>query len=1156
MKRKIFSKLLMVALVIAAVGSFVSCKDYDDDINNLQKQIDAKAALSELTALQSTLDSKIAAAQSAATAAQAKADAAATKTSVDELKKALETAIADAKKAGTDAGTQAGTAIAAANKAQETADGAAAAAKKADEDAKAALADALKTIEETYQTKAAAAEAAEALAAVKATADAAFTKAEAEELKAELDGLKESLESSIDEKIAAAIAELDNATASVEAIWKAVTSVEVYTQNAAAADEFARYDARLDFRHATIAQDATFGDEETWNAVPEADQIKFLKDDSVKFNNELLIRVNPANASFTKDQIRIENSKGEALNPTYITIGDPVRFDDLLTRAGEVKNTLWRIPVALNKGVTDADLKKVLRSGDRDVVFAVAINMTDDIDAERYVYSSFEVRAEFGDYLPTNTFDFKVNGDLATTLKNRWDAVNEVVIAEDGAKSSKNPELTWAADNDDHPTPAYSLVSTPAKNKNFVTDEDGRYNLTKYAEVEVGDEIVITAMNTLIANDHRIAYYYAALDSVNAIESNPSEYEAWEKYGITGLGEMKKANETLRIGFPKGDGDIVGIRVYAVNYDGTLADPDGRAFYVQIGQPAQAGKATVSGTWKAVANASGIAAGAAAGTILDAKNNVTAIIDIPDYSDFEYLVYDTHGRITLPAGTKEGDTQVIYGGGVNVDYVLLGSDSKTVTNWNKAQKIKFVVNNAGNWLDKASLSFAIEGRDNDANDRLINKINVTLTKQMPDGETAGMTWKAGADVSADKSALNMHMFPDNSVTKAAILAANLADPADNAVTTATASGNWYEAATYGVADFADYFTLSNEYAWNIEVKGADIDKTTRATAYGTTNGFKAYDYNIAQAVGAVAPTNTISVIAGDREMDLTGTAGKWEAARWNGIVGNGTGYATTVSRVYANISCRDLNKNNTIEAATEVAINYNAKAAEFNTYFIDDMKTNATWRGLNYQYVSDLTTAGKNIWSTTGLVIRYATAATPFIEPEYTSLVAGDAADVKAPGVTIGEYFLTDADAKAGLFGCAWPMTPGGTDDVNTLHPVTDNLPSFVVGNNPWVAGLGAADAAFPGVTAASGFYVFGGLIEEINGTKTLNTRTFNVRLVGGEDYYTSVTCSGAGALTIVPDPTRPAAIATNINAKLKVTALTAFGNEVTVVEVPVKILK
>ena len=26
-------------------------------------------------------------------------------------------------------------------------------------------------------------------------------------------------------------------------------------------------------------------------------------------------------------------------------------------------------------------------------------------------------------------------------------------------------------------------------------------------------------------------------------------------------------------------GDVIGFRVYAVNYDGTLTDPDGRAFY-------------------------------------------------------------------------------------------------------------------------------------------------------------------------------------------------------------------------------------------------------------------------------------------------------------------------------------------------------------------------------------------------------------------------------------------------------------------------------------------------------------------------------------------------------------------------------------------------
>ena len=41
MKRKYFSALLMGALTVASVSTFTSCKDYDDDISNLQQQIDA-----------------------------------------------------------------------------------------------------------------------------------------------------------------------------------------------------------------------------------------------------------------------------------------------------------------------------------------------------------------------------------------------------------------------------------------------------------------------------------------------------------------------------------------------------------------------------------------------------------------------------------------------------------------------------------------------------------------------------------------------------------------------------------------------------------------------------------------------------------------------------------------------------------------------------------------------------------------------------------------------------------------------------------------------------------------------------------------------------------------------------------------------------------
>ena len=69
MKRKFFSMLLMGAMAIASVGMFTSCKDYDDDINNLQKQIDgitAQNLQSQLTTLQNALST----AQSAADAAK------------------------------------------------------------------------------------------------------------------------------------------------------------------------------------------------------------------------------------------------------------------------------------------------------------------------------------------------------------------------------------------------------------------------------------------------------------------------------------------------------------------------------------------------------------------------------------------------------------------------------------------------------------------------------------------------------------------------------------------------------------------------------------------------------------------------------------------------------------------------------------------------------------------------------------------------------------------------------------------------------------------------------------------------------------------------------------------------------------------------------
>ena len=48
MNKKFLSVTLFSALMIGATGTFTSCKDYDDDIKNLQEQLDKKASLEEL----------------------------------------------------------------------------------------------------------------------------------------------------------------------------------------------------------------------------------------------------------------------------------------------------------------------------------------------------------------------------------------------------------------------------------------------------------------------------------------------------------------------------------------------------------------------------------------------------------------------------------------------------------------------------------------------------------------------------------------------------------------------------------------------------------------------------------------------------------------------------------------------------------------------------------------------------------------------------------------------------------------------------------------------------------------------------------------------------------------------------------------------------
>ena len=152
MKRKYLSALLMGTLTVASMSTFTSCKDYDDDISNLQGQIDKLASADELAAKVSELQALISANKSDITSLQSEL---AKKTTLDEVKAVLanyaEKQYVEDALATLDAAVKAqGGDITAL---QDAVKAAQAAADKAAEDAKAANAEILETLE-TLATKA------------------------------------------------------------------------------------------------------------------------------------------------------------------------------------------------------------------------------------------------------------------------------------------------------------------------------------------------------------------------------------------------------------------------------------------------------------------------------------------------------------------------------------------------------------------------------------------------------------------------------------------------------------------------------------------------------------------------------------------------------------------------------------------------------------------------------------------------------------------------------------------------------------------------------------------------------------------------------------------------------------------------------------------
>ena len=394
-----------------------------------------------------------------------------------------------------------------------------------------------------------------------------------------LPGLKAQIEA-IDKQLKNIIGEYTTMVTSVELVASYSAQQSGLGQNLSY-----QQNINLDMIHGLVAESSTFGDEVSDKI---DDPISYVKGQDVKDDNSIIVRINPVNAELTKNtKIVLLNSKGESLED-YVTVGKPSKFTDLITatRATSVNTGLWKLPVHVAKGVSKDDFKKaVTAENGKTILYAVAVKNTEtQKDAQdRYVVSTYDVKPSYTDFKANKDFTFKVNGTPVSDIHNRWTGYE--ILGENGRDySTTNPESEW---NGYGPATAPVYKTEGDVHKNVQNSmNDARYG-NSLLQVEVGKKFIISDVAALNNNNTTNAadYYYVVLDKENAIESGVSEINAWKSYDIPGLNKTVKAGEKLEmvINSKSANTDIIGFRVYAVNRDGKLLDPDGKAFYVIVG---------------------------------------------------------------------------------------------------------------------------------------------------------------------------------------------------------------------------------------------------------------------------------------------------------------------------------------------------------------------------------------------------------------------------------------------------------------------------------------------------------------------------------------------------------------------------------------------
>ena len=776
MKRKYLSALLMGTLTVASMSTFTSCKDYDDDISNLQGQIDKLATADQLSQKVAELQALISSNQTGISSLETKlADVKKTadsKATLDQVKDIL-AGYATNESVTKEANEIVNAAIKALQEKDikdlkaliETAQG------KADQavkDAADAKADILKTLND-YALKS-------DVETAQGTADDALAKAIAN--KTAIENALKTLGTGFDEKntVAAAIeaingqltakntglAGLDGRLSVIEAALKSdesgdkLTNLKLkidnienklkkiigeYTTMVTGVELVASYSTwqlgkdlgysgqaiNLDMIHGLVAETSVFGDEVSDKI---ENPVTYEKGQDIKDDNSIIVRINPVNAELTKNtKIILLNSKGESLED-YVTVGEPTKFTDLIvSRAATVNSGLWKLPVHVAKGVSNEEFKKATQVDGKTILYAVAVKNTETQKdtQDRYVISTYDVKPSYKDFVAQNNFTFNVNEKSVDGIHNRW--TGSEIMGENGADhSNSNPELAWNTNG-----PATAPVLKGDKKNVQNDDQDVRFG-NSLLQVEVGKKFTISDVKA--GNTNAADYYYVVLDKKNAIESGVSELNAWNSYEIDGLKKIVKAGDKLNLTIKSAsaNGDIIGFRVYAVNRDGKLLDPDGKAFYVIVGD-------------------------AITGNIL---GNLDAYKGVTDKKEFKAVAGVTYsGWVIDEEASKDALPFLSQGDVPSFSPVYYKEDGKTTTsNLSEAAYIAFNVTNPQYIKDDATVVLKnVAYKYNNGNRYEVGTVRASYKKVLPAAFPSDITFRPKQETTDGSGNFKAYMKP-------------------------------------------------------------------------------------------------------------------------------------------------------------------------------------------------------------------------------------------------------------------------------------------------------------------------------------------------------------------------------------------------------------